>query len=454
MSTVVLNAFSKAYPSITNRIRASLFYQNDLSAPIATIIDTTSGHPARTWSFAGLPRNNYCFSLDEINGGGVPVNNLALFDVVPGEIDGELTRDDEQIKVGVTPGFNAGLNYVVFDGTGGKPDYIGWTIVPSELTGRGILVLGLDYSWDSDTATFILLQTGDVLQVNTNWNIHFDCKESLAGNSYPTITDFQINLITNDTTIDSTYFGKKLIVEPESIYIEVTLPDITTVPQGRKLMVELGGTTMTCTRFVPDGSDTINWIRGNLYALPNESFSLYRFQRSEGVDEWRVCEADGAFREVGHSVGDDEVSADTINLQLLDGSELEATQYARLYNEVVLNLPLSQVVEYADWTTGNNKYLYSKKSYGLGGVFHVPDRRDKYERNNKTGKSGDYQEQELKATATNITLPLVQHTASAATFGITDGPLGAPTTKTIPCTIGTGTETRPETYLINKYVKL
>ena len=54
---------------------------------VASIIDTTAGHPTRVYSFSGLPRNNYGFSLDEIDGSGNVVNNLALFDVVPGQVD-------------------------------------------------------------------------------------------------------------------------------------------------------------------------------------------------------------------------------------------------------------------------------------------------------------------------------------------------------------------------------
>ena len=115
MPTVVLDAYSKAYPSITNRIRASVFLETDPFALVASIIDTTVGHPARVWHFPGLPRANYGFSLDEIDSGGAVVANLALFSVVPSQIDGTLVRDDEQIKVGTTPGFDSGLNSVFFD---------------------------------------------------------------------------------------------------------------------------------------------------------------------------------------------------------------------------------------------------------------------------------------------------------------------------------------------------
>ena len=207
MPTVVLDAYSKAYPLILNRIRASVFLETDPIALVATIIDITVGHPARIWHFPGLPRANYGFSLDEIDIGGNPINNLALFSVVPSQIDGVLVRDDEQIKVDTTPGFNSGLNTVTFDGTAGKPNYIGWEIVPSELTGRGILAIGLDYSWDSVTGIFTLLQGGDVLAEGTIYNIHFNPILNPAGGSVPTINDFTTRLVIATGNIDVSDFG-------------------------------------------------------------------------------------------------------------------------------------------------------------------------------------------------------------------------------------------------------
>lgn len=453
MPTLVLNAYSKAYATITNRIKATVYLQTDPQAAIASIIDTTAGHPARIWSFPGLPRNNYGFSLDEIDAGGLVVNNLADFDVVPGELDGFLVRDDEQPQVDVTTGFVSGTNTFTFDGTGGKPDYTGWEIVPSELNGRGILVRGVDYSWDKTTGIFLLLISGDVFSNGTYYNIHFEPITQPAGNSYPTVTDFEIVLVDSDTTLDDTYFGKKLIVEPTGVYVELKLPDINTIPQGRRLMIETGD-GIHCTKVIPNGSDAINWLRGNIYIAGNERLSIYAYSRL-GVKEWRVDECDGNFKTVGQSVNDDAVVADVFNRLVSNGASILKTQYARLYNEFVLQLDASQVVDYDSWATGNNKYLFSKANSAnpaYANQFHIPDRRNLYQRNNSTGKAGDFQDEMVKATGTSITLPLVQHTASAGTFGITDGPLASPATYTVPCTFGTGTETRPKTYLINNYI--
>jgi hypothetical protein len=450
MPTVALNAISKAYPFITNRIKASV-RQETGGAIIASIIDTTSGHPQRVWSFSGLPRNNYQFSLDEIDGGGSVVNNLALFSVVPGQVDGLLCRDDEQIRVGTTPGFVTGATSAIFDGTSGKPNYIGWEIVPSELTGRGILVRELDYSWDKITGVFSLLITDDTFPANIYYNIHFDPVQNPIGNSYPTITDFGINLITADTVLDDSYFAKKLIVEPSGNYVKITLPDISTIPQGRKMMVEIGGTGIRCAKFLPNGADTINFLDGILIANSGESFSIYAYARPASPIEWRVCDTEGNFKKVGLIVSADHNESERQDMKLLNGDSLNKFKYSRLFEEVVSQLPLVQVCDYDVWSTGNNKYLYSfanSSDPGHADEFHIPDRRGLFEQNNKAGKAGDYDSGGIGQFT--LILPLVQHTGSAANFGVTDGPLGAPDHKDF--IINTGVKNRPENYLTNKYV--
>jgi len=468
-TTTVLNAYSKGYPSITNRIKASVYTQSNPTAIVASIIDVTAGHPARTWSFPGLPRQNYGFSLDEINAGGFVVNNLALFAVVPGPVDGLLTRNDEQIKCGLTPGFVPGATSFVFDGTefpaaSGffKPNYIGWEIVPSELTGRGILVRDLlDYTWDKVTGTFQLTQAGDIFPASMFYNIHFNPVQNPIGGSYPTVKDFLINFIDSSTTLDDTYFGSKLICEPATEYIEVTLPDITTIPSGRPMMVEVGGSSLSCVKIIPYGSNTINFLSGNIYALPSESFWIYRYLSSDlTVDEWRISESSGNFRVVGNSLSSDQVQSGIVNAQLLNGLQGDILLHARIYNEFVLNLPVSQVVDYDSWATGTggiNKLFFSlanSANPSFLGKFRFPDRRNFFERNNSSGKAGDYFTDKIKQATYNVLFNTRYNYGSGMPFGLTDGVGGA--TATIPLIIGDAgaLETQPKNYLTNKYILL
>lgn len=467
MSTTVLDAYSKAFPAIVNRIRASVFKESDLMAPVATIIDTTAGHPVRIYHFPGLPRDNYAFSLDEIDGGGAVINNLAKFDVVPGQTEGLLTRGDEQIKVGVTPGFDVGLNTVTFDGTETapgsglfKPNYIGYQITPSELTNRGILERGLDYSWDSVTGVMTWLQAGDILALNTTYNIHFD-PISNPPESLPTIFDFSTRIVTEDDSVEITDFGGCIIIEPEGPYLELLLPQLITIPQGRILRIESSpqiGSTIQCTRVIPFDGDDIAFLRGNLLLHNNESFEIYRFNRAEGVDEWRIRSPYGNFKNVGELVSDDQIQSLGFCKQLLDGSIKDKLQYARIYEEVVTQLPPAQVVHYDDWATGNNKYYYSyadSADIGNSGKFHFPDRRNLFERNNNTGKSGDYAADKVGPHTHGVKPPGANSQVGSGntTTGNTplgaDGPINEYNTETNNLA---GTETYPKNYLINKYV--
>lgn len=462
MPTLVLNAYSKAYPLITNRIRASIYLQSDPQALVASIIDTTSGHPARTWSFPGLPRNNYGFSMDEIDGGGAVVNNLALFDVVPGEVDGQLVRDDEQIQVDTTPGFTSLVNSATFDGTSGKPDYIGWEIVPSELTGRGILAEGLDYSWDSTTGLFTLLQTDDVFSAGTYYNIHFNPVLNSAGNSYPSISDFTIRLITTSGAIVPDDFGQKVIIEPSGDLVNCTLPALSTVVQGRPLLLECGADHVCCSKITPNGSDTINFARGALYLMPGESCSLYKFTRSVGVYEWRVYNACGNFLHCGEAVSDDIEQDGVFNKQLLNGGLGNTSKHSRLYNDYILNLPLDQVVDFDDWESDSTLQTYysfaNSSNPSNANKFHFPERREMFERNtSSSNKSGDYQSSNVGEATINFPFPtgdtFTGHPYNPTALG--KGLLSnSPYTLNKSVVINSGQETRPANYSINKYVLL
>lgn len=84
-----------------------------------------------------------------------------------------IVRNDEQIKVGTTPGLVVGASSFTFDGTSGKPDYRQTEIVISELTGRGILVKFLDYTWNPISGRFDLIQLDDIFSLDTYYNVHF-----------------------------------------------------------------------------------------------------------------------------------------------------------------------------------------------------------------------------------------------------------------------------------------
>lgn len=371
MATVVLNAYSKDYPTIVNRIRASVYLETAPTAVVASIIDSTVGHPARTWSFPGLLRGNYKFSLDEIDVSDNVITNLALFDAVPGQADGVLVRNDEQVKVGTTPGFVVGSNSFIFDGNAGTPNYIGWEIVPSELTGRGVLVDGDDYTWDSVTGRFQLLHDGDIFSQDTVYHIHFNDKIDNTGSvSEFTVKDFKITYSQTARQLTPADWGKKLIIEPNGLFLTYMLPEAKTVPEGRTMDVEIDAPSDCCVQFQTSGSDVIKFLRGNLFALPKESFSIYRYTRN-GIPEFRVFNDVGNFRSVGQIVNFIQMQAGVFNALQASGQVVSVDQYARLYNEVVLKLQLSQLVSFEEHElTPENKAKFSTAN--INGNFYLP----------------------------------------------------------------------------------
>lgn len=462
-----LMAYSSAYPFITQRLKASVRLETDPMAILYSQIDTTSGHPQRTWTFTGLTRTNYRFVLESIDDAGVTVSILQVFSVVPGEVEGQLERADEQVVVGVTPNFDSFTNEVLFDGSNSSPDYRGWDIVPSELTGRGILDKVRDYTWDQDLGKLTLVQSGDVFTPTTTFNIHFNPKLDPTSSSDPVFIDFSTILLTSPQELTVEMFGNTVLIELVGIYGEFTLPPIETVPAGRPIDIEVGGSNY-CVRIKQNGSDVIKFLRGNIFIHPNEKVSIYKFKRPDNSLEWRVKNESPNFHFCGLTVFEDSVLSNTFNRHYADGSIELVDQYARLYNEVVLNLPSVQVCNFDSWDTGNNKYLYSLANSSnpiYTGKFHFPFRKGLYIRSNDTGKAGDYQSWTIpdhKHQQSIGTLPVTLFGKTTSSLnkgsynGTSNGPLdytsGAIKTDGSNFISELGNEVRPVTVLLNQYI--
>lgn len=462
MATVVINAQTSAYPSISNRTRVDISTQLDPTAIVASQTDTTVGHPIKNWSFPGLPRTNYIFSFVEIDGSGNPLTQLALFNVVPSGLGTILTRDPEQIEVGTTVGLVAGTTGFTFDGTGGKPDYRGWEINVEEYAGVNTLIKNVDYSWNSVTGEFLLLTSGAVLADNQWYTITFDPIASTAPSSALSVFDFATRIITADETLTADDFGKKLILEPAGNYMEITLPPLSTVISGRRLMVETtSGLLFGCVKFILDGADSLSFMYGSFYMMFNESAAIYKLNRGGGLSEYRVDSLFGNWGKVGQIVSDDATSI--FNKVLLNGQQLDNEQFARHYNEFVLNLPISQRVSYDNWSTNKTFYsLADSADPANAGKYFVPDRRGIYERNASVGekagvKGSDnvgavsffmFGDTDQGGALDNLHVPMVSHsTGGNLGYAIVNANGAANKGK---ITVGTG-KTKVEDYSINKY---
>ena len=446
MALYNFSLWTKPYPDITNRIQGSVLDWSGATI-ITSIIDTTAGHPSRLWSYAGLPYANYKWSLDEIDGSGIIIRNLSNFDAVPSVIDGLLTRDKVQIQVGVAlSGLVAGAATALFNGAGGVPDFTGWKIIvfPYGDT-RNALIEGLDYTFNQTT----LLQ-GELFAANAWWTFVFVAQTQTQGNSAPTIFDYSTRLMTTTGNILYTDFGNALLIKQIGTYGEYSLPDITTIPVGRPLEVEVGGTGILASKFITYGADIIAFLRGNLIAYPGESFTIVRYQNPDLSNEWRVKFPSGNFARVGDLVNANSIQSGMLLAKLANGDSVSTLTYARLFNEIVIQLPGAQRSTYAAHGTGNNKYLFSAEGTGGdAGKFYLPDYRGLWTASNNTGKAGDF----LAALTGEIVVPIPVADTYNGHFGTpTKTGSGNDNPVSVNITVNPGQKSRPDTLLMNQYI--
>lgn len=477
MSTVAIQIFTGAYPSIGHDITINFYAETDPLAIVATLTHPAP-HLADTWSFPGLDRVNYLFRIFETNAGTILQQLAGDMYVVPASIGGVATRATEQIQADVTPGFTSGVNVVTLDGTSGAPDWRGWEIGTLNRMGpygdmkKGV---GLDYTWNKATGQLLLQTAGDLFGPNEWFNVDFEDQITDTSSSVPVnlplFTTPKIKTV--NYTIGAGDFGGVLIADPAALYMEFQLPDIDTVVSGRVLTLEFRrSSTNKCAKILTATSQIIDWLRGSrndLLFCPNESLSIYKFIDPSGpTSMWRIWQPFGNWLKVGEQVSDDTIPDNVFNKILLDGGSIDIEQFARLYNDYVALLPGSQVVNYDDWATGPNLHYFSlanSSNPANVGKFHVPNRQNNFERiTDGVRLPGDFQDHAILrhrhdsltgaiSGSPNGTNPAVR---AVGKYG---GPLNTVTDLSgYPCSdIGgllpnVGTETRPANIAIRKYL--
>lgn len=437
MATVALNIYTGAFPTISNNIEIRVYEQANPLA-VVTFLNYPQPHGLRTWSFPGLPRTNYLFRIFEMSGSTIVQQLGGDMDVVPGLATGVNFRATEQIQVDVTTGLTNGTNTFTFDGTAGTEDWRGWDIATIDRIGTGPMKKGVDYSWNKTPGIFTLAQSGDIFAPLEWFNVEFEAQTSAVTSSTPTVFPLfsSAKIITANYSINAGDFGGLLIVDPSGNYIELTLPDIATVQVLRPLTIEMRRSSANkCCKILTQSGQLIDWLsrtgpRNDLYICPNEKIKIYNFidttNPSSPVAMWRTVDESGNFLRVGHQIGDDNIAANMFNVVQFDGTICDIFQFARLYNDYVLNLPGGQVVNYDDWSSGTNKYCFSfanSSNPANANKFFVPDRRNVSERiTDGMRLPGSFQDQEVGPFTLNITGKVIKKSGTGNSVVV----LGAP----------------------------
>lgn len=465
MSTVALEIWTGAYPTIANDITIKVYTQAD---PLAVVAEIThpAPHLADSWPFSGLDRTNYVFRIFETIAGVIQQQLDDDMNVVPAGIGGVNVRATEQIEADVTPGIVSGVNTFTMDGTGGSADWRGWDIDTIDRIGQGPMKRNVDYSYNPSTAVFTLLNVGDLIGPHEWFNVQFAAQTSEGSDSVPTtIPRFSTpKIITANYNINAgSDFGGLLIIRPAGNYLELTLPDIATVVAGKMLDVEMDwAAAANCAKLKTQAGQTIAWLQGarpDLYACRNENFSIFKFIDPAGpTSMWRIYKPFGNFLTVGNSVWSDAEEGDVFNQILFDGAALDIFQYARLYNDHVLQLDPTKTCNFDDWATGNNKKKFSLAN-GSGAdanKFHVPDRRGMTDKNSDgVAINGAFEAAQVGAFSFNLVIPKTSTSKTDAGVGriVTGADGNEPTdTDPIPLTINAGLQNRVNSVYSNKYL--
>jgi len=235
-------------------------------------------------------------------------------------------------------------------------------------------------------------------------------------------------------------------------HITITMPSVATTTVGDRFPLSSLMTAAKCATI--SAADTIKYGIGDTRTL----MYMYSGERLELISKgtyWLVGSCFGNFDTVGESYHARKLKGNNL---VLDGSVVNRADYPRLWEFVQTLTTGQEVVTDANWLagTGGNVNAY-RGCFSLGDgstTFRLPDERGLFDRSLDltrgldTGRIHEYagglEEDVFEAHTHNTVVPYVQHTASAATIGVTDGPPVSALNVTYASTSTGSTETRPK----------
>ena len=205
------------------------------------------------------------------------------------------------------------------------------------------------------------------IQPNENWVISFAPKlityNAGAAGSLFSATD----IITANKTINSSEWGKAFVCASATSTLDITLPDLGTIPENKPTIFFCQGSNNPNTSFLCQGNDTIIYLSSILKKLvlaPSESLWLYKWSGTYYV----LNDLTGVMS-VGQIINS--YKTDFYNTVFANGSLLDRDVYPRLW-DFVQSLDASMLVSDSNWTNLALKNT-GKFSTGDGSTtFRVP----------------------------------------------------------------------------------
>lgn len=313
-----------------------------------------------------------------LNTTGVPGGTVAYQYIYNPSYQNATERADEYLICGLTSGFP--------DGATGYTDatWVGWLVTVYRRANGGPMI---DAAVQPVNGEINFSPGGGFTLVDPS--NAFDDGEVVVVQFQPQITtESEMNTpnagilwggetdITVDTVLDNTAMGKYLIIAGANPVVNVTLPPISTVPDGTLIgfLCEGGsGTTNLAANLIPAGGDQIIWL--NDFFTNSDPLSMCQSEElwmASYNGNWRVHMADGGWRHVGEFV--ETLGSNNQNVVQLNGAVLLRAQYPRLWRWVNKKLDGTMLITDTQWllqnTTGGSAQF---KMYPNCGRFSTGD---------------------------------------------------------------------------------
>jgi hypothetical protein len=264
-----------------------------------------------------------------------------------------------------------------------RADLLGWTY-SIERRGFGTMVKGVDVSVSTDGTIITLLTAGDKFQTNEVFILHFlpqiiISKALNNANAGFLFTDYV--LVTANTTIDNTYFGKIVQLQGSGPTLAITIPDFASFPDMKFIAFESDGGSHINATIQTGVAGQFIWHKGvnktKIYLGQAEHVWMYKAN-----GKLHISHRDGNFLTVGEVVhqfkkqdNSNPLTTGELNTVFADGTTLSRAVYPRLW-EWVQTLDASDLVTDSVWLTAdvNGKFTNKGKfSTGDGSTtFRVP----------------------------------------------------------------------------------
>ena len=262
------------------------------------------------------------------------------FFAYPGLVNSSVLRADLWLITDTTPGMVAGSDIYI------DTSLAGWTY-SLELPGVGSLQPNIDYNVIS-TGGFQLLQ--NTFQSGEKYVLHFSPNvTSNSGSSSFTNAAGKLFsdtvLVSGTTILDNNAIGKYIIGQTLSNSFQITLPDISTIPENViTSFIFNGGTFPMITIYSVAGIYLSGVLKQNIYLAQGEE--LWIVKKSSAL---YAIHARGNFDSVGEIL---ECFYKSVpNTLQLNGSLLQRAAYPRLWEFVNTKLISGMIVSEGNWGT-------------------------------------------------------------------------------------------------------